>query len=210
MVFMEDSERAAELAKEAGIDVGLHLNLSQQFTAIPPGNSIQEHHARVVRFMTSGPYALVLYNPILRRPFRYVYQAQFEEFERLYGRRPSHIDGHQHRHLCANMLLDQIIHPRERVRRNFSYWAGEKNVFNRGYRRLVDGVLAHRYKLTDYFFSLYECIARNSIDRVFDLSRQAIVELMTHPVKPTELNYLMSDRYLSRLSQLRIGTYTGF
>ena len=31
MVFMEDSARAAELAKEMGIDVGLHINLTQPF-----------------------------------------------------------------------------------------------------------------------------------------------------------------------------------
>ena len=28
---------------------------------------------------------------------------------RLYGKLPSHVDGHQHRHLCANMLIDPII-----------------------------------------------------------------------------------------------------
>ena len=29
MVFMRDSGRAADLAKDAGIDVGLHFNLSE-------------------------------------------------------------------------------------------------------------------------------------------------------------------------------------
>ena len=33
MVFMEDSERAAAVALERGIDAGLHLNLSTRFTA---------------------------------------------------------------------------------------------------------------------------------------------------------------------------------
>ena len=32
MVFMEDSERAAELAKENELDVGLHLNFAEPFT----------------------------------------------------------------------------------------------------------------------------------------------------------------------------------
>ena len=32
MVFMEDSERAAELAKENELDVGLHLNFTDEFT----------------------------------------------------------------------------------------------------------------------------------------------------------------------------------
>ena len=33
MVFMEDSERAAGLRLETGIEVGLHLNVSKVFTA---------------------------------------------------------------------------------------------------------------------------------------------------------------------------------
>ena len=33
MVFMGDSERAAELAKENKLDVGLHLNFTDRFTA---------------------------------------------------------------------------------------------------------------------------------------------------------------------------------
>ena len=32
MVFMADSERAAELAKEKELDVGLHLNFTERFT----------------------------------------------------------------------------------------------------------------------------------------------------------------------------------
>jgi len=31
MVFMEDSERAADLAKEYSMEVGLHLNFTQEF-----------------------------------------------------------------------------------------------------------------------------------------------------------------------------------
>lgn len=207
MVFMEDSERAADLAKEAGLDVGLHLNLSQRFTAIPGGNLLQERHGRVVRFMTSSRYALLLYNPVLRREFHDVYRAQVEEFTRLYGSRPSHIDGHQHRHLCANVLLDDVIPAEERVRRNFSFWPHEKSFFNRGYRRLIDWILARRYRVTDFFFSLQECLQANQMARVFNLSQQATVELMTHPLRKAEYSYLMSDQYFAGLRGLTTGTY---
>src|SRR5213594_3601887 len=33
MVFMEDSERAAAIARERGIDAGLHLNFTTSFSA---------------------------------------------------------------------------------------------------------------------------------------------------------------------------------
>jgi len=207
MVFMEDSARAAALAREAGIDVGLHLNLSQLFTAPGGAATLNDHHARVVRFMKSSPYALVLYNPMLRNAFRYVYRIQVDEFMRLYGQAPSHIDGHQHRHLCTNVLLDRIIPRGARVRRNFSFESREKNLFNRAYRGLVDGVLARRYKISDFFFSLQQCLQSDQMERVFNLSRDAIVEVMTHPLNDTEYAYLMSDQYNSDLDQLRMGTY---
>src|SRR5438552_10736952 len=99
MVFMEDSERAAELTIAAGMDVVLHLNLTQAFTGKKPSALILEHHRRIREFLTMGRYAALIYNPLLRGPFHSVYQAQAEEFLRLYGGHPSHIDGHQHKHL---------------------------------------------------------------------------------------------------------------
>src|SRR5579864_3158503 len=80
MVFMSDSSRAAELAQDSSIDVGLHLNLSQPFTGQVQSSLLQEYHGRVVRFITLSKYSLIVYNPALRREFRYVYQAQADEF----------------------------------------------------------------------------------------------------------------------------------
>jgi predicted glycoside hydrolase/deacetylase ChbG (UPF0249 family) len=207
MVFMADSSRAADLAQTAGIDLGLHLNLTQPFTGEAKGKLLREYHERVVRFLTSSKYSLCVYNPALRRQFQYVYQAQLEEFIRLYGRRPSHIDGHHHTHLCTNMLIDRIIPAQERVRRSFSFRAGEKNVLNLAYRRLVDWSLARRYRVTDFFFSLQQCLNNNRLAQVFELSRTAIVELMTHPTESNEYSYLMSDAYRVALRPIETGTY---
>ena len=207
MVFMSDSSRAAALAQDAGIKLGLHLNLSQRFTGQFKSRLLEECQDRVVRFLTSAKYSLLFYNPALRDQFRYLYQAQLDEFIRLYGRRPSHIDGHQHKHLCTNMMIDGIIPAHEKVRRSFSFWPGEKSSLNRAYRRLIDRSLARRYRLTDFFFSLQECLQAKRIPRVFELSKTAAVELMTHPIHRQEFDYLMSDAYLSALSQLDAGTY---
>jgi hypothetical protein len=148
-----------------------------------------------------------LYNPALRQEFRYIYQAQYEEFVRLYGRHPSHVDGHQHKHLCANILLGGVIPPAVKIRRNFSFWPGEKSLLNRGYRKLVDRWLARRYTMTNFFFSLQQSLQRDRLARVFDLAHAATVELMTHPVNQGELAYLMSDACAASLSQIRVGTY---
>jgi predicted glycoside hydrolase/deacetylase ChbG (UPF0249 family) len=207
MVFMADSSRAAELAAEAGIDLGLHLNLSQRFTGQVKSRLLQQHHERIVRFLTWGKYSRCIYNPVLRQSFQYVYEAQVEEFARLFGGHPSHIDGHHHAHLCTNMLFHTVIPARERIRRSFSFGPGEKNVLNRAYRGLVDLVLARRYRVTDFFFSLEQCLQSGRLARVFELSERANVELETHPANPAEYAYLMSKTYQDALDQLRPGAY---
>jgi chitin disaccharide deacetylase len=208
MVFMQDSERAARLAKDYELDdVGLHLNFSEEFTDKSCSETLKEHHGRIIRFLRRNKYAQLLYNPFLRKAFAYCYQAQVEEFVRLFGKSPSHIDGHHHMHLCANLLLSKLIPAGTRMRRNFSFWPGEKGMLNRAYRMLVDRWLAHRYRLADYFFDLTQCIEGKKLDRVAALAKSSNVELMTHPTVSAEEEYLMSDEFSELLERLEIGGY---
>lgn len=208
MVFMADSERAAKLADTASVAVGLHLNLTEPFSGVVRPASLRERHERVARFLSSGRFACLVYNPALRSDFRYVYEAQRAEFERLYGRRPSHVDGHQHQHLCANVLLDRVIPNGEAVRRSFYFWPGEKGAANRAYRFLVNRILAQRYQGTDFFFALAHCLDHQRMERVIALARTRTVELMTHPVIPEERDYLLSDNWVSWLNGVEQGDYS--
>jgi predicted glycoside hydrolase/deacetylase ChbG (UPF0249 family) len=205
MVFMKDSERAADIAKNAGFDVGLHLNLTEPFTStgVPP--QVLEAQGRIAAFLTQSKYALLFYRPGLRREFRVVYDAQAQEFRRLYGREPSHVDGHQHMHHCMNMMVDRLIPGGQRVRRNFSFWPGEKGLCNRLYRRLMDCWLGRTYVLTDYFFSLEQCLKQGKLGRVAKLSRSldCRVELMTHPERKPEFEFLMNEEFVQFASGLR-------
>jgi predicted glycoside hydrolase/deacetylase ChbG (UPF0249 family) len=206
MVFMEDSERAATLARASGMDVGLHLNLNQHFDG-SVSRAAADCHERIVRFLSTHKYAQLLYNPFLGKCFRDDFAAQMEEFRRLYGNSPTHIDGHQHMHLCSNMLMGHVIPGGEKVRRNFSFWPGEKGGLNRAYRRMVDRRLARRHRITDYFFSLEQCLKENRLGRVAGLSRTANVELMTHPEKAPEYDWLMSEDYLKWSQGLQVRPY---
>src|SRR5437899_7002514 len=125
MVFMEDSERAAELAKENDLDVGLHLNFTEPFTGGNYLTEVREHHERTSRYLIGNKYNQLVYNPFLRSAFSYSYEAQSEEFARLFGKLPSHIDGHHHMHLCANLLFSDLIPAGTKLRRNFSFWPAE-------------------------------------------------------------------------------------
>ena len=208
MVFMEDSERAADVAKGVGLDVGLHVNFTQEFTSNGAAARLRDYQDRLARFLKRSKYALVLYHPLLREHFRYVYQMQADEFVRLYDGPPSHVDGHQHMHLCSNMLFDGIIPPGQRVRRSFSFWPGEKNFINRTYRRFVDKLLSRRFRLTDYFFALSHCLRNGCMKRVENLAKAASVELMTHPAKTEEFNWLTSTACFTTKEHLQMGNYT--
>ena len=202
MMFMEDSERAAELAKENELDVGLHLNFAEPFTGKNHPPKLDQYHGRIVRYLMGNRYAQLVYNPSLRKEFAYSYKAQAAEFVRLFGRPPSHIDGHHHMHLCANIRVSKVIPAGMKMRRNFSFWPGEKVWLNRTYRALVDRWLARRYQLSDYFFDLTQCIQQKKMDRLEVLAKSNSVELMTHPIVHAEMDYLMSDEFGMMLQHL--------
>lgn len=207
MVFMKDSQRAAEGARKTGLAVGLHLNLSEAFTANDVSRALRQEHDAVRRFLTRNRYALVLFNPRLTKQFNSVVKAQLAEFERLFGHAPSHIDGHQHMHLATNVLAQRLLPRGAKVRRGFSFRAGEKNVANLGYRRCVDWLLKRRHTVVDHFFPLPHDAGAERFDRIVRLARGADVEVMTHPERPREFAFLMTDNYLKAVSSVRFGGY---
>jgi Uncharacterized protein conserved in bacteria len=206
MVFMEDSQRAADLANEHNLEVGLHLNLTEGFTA-KTASLLERYQERITHFLRSTKYSLLLYNPFLQKEISYSYHAQAAEFERLFGRAPSHLDGHHHMHLCANLLFSNTIPAGTRMRRNFSFWSGEKSWLNRTYRGLVDRRLQRRYRVPDHLFDLTQSVLEKKIARVIELAKSSKVELMTHPVIPTESEYLMSDQFRGMLERLDTASY---
>ena len=208
MTFMPDSARAAELALAHDVMAGLHLNFSQPFGDRATPTRLAARQERVCGFMNAHKYAFLVYNPALHSDILYSYQAQAEEFCRLYGKPPSHVDGHHHKHLCSNVLLGNVIPAGQKLRRSFYFWPGEKSWVNRAYRGLTDRLLARRYRLAEYFFALSPCLQGDRLSKVLDLAKTHSVEVMTHPVNPNELDYLMSETFVSQLARLECGTYS--
>ena len=203
MVFMEDSERAAELALEHGLTVGLHLNFTSAFTAVGCSPLLEEQQSPVSRYLRRHRLAMAVFHPGLMRKFDYLVSAQIDEFRRLYGCAPDRIDGHHHMHLCANVLMLKLLPAGTLVRRNFSFDRVEKSVWNRRYRRFWDERLVRRHQVFDYFFSLPP-MNPERLHRIYDLARNASVEVETHPVNDTEHKYLTSGQMLDDIGDLRI------
>jgi predicted glycoside hydrolase/deacetylase ChbG (UPF0249 family) len=195
MVFMEDSERAAKLARDNGIDAGLHLNFTASFTASGVSRKIAEHQDRLSQYLLRNRLAQVVFNPGLIRSFEYIAAAQIAEFARLYGREPERLDGHHHMHLCANVLFGGLLPSGTMVRRSFSFQPGEKSIANRWYRKTLDRVLSQHHRLTDFFYSIQPLAPLSRLQKIVDLSRHFRVEMETHPAVPAEHAFLTGEEF---------------
>ena len=192
MVFMEDSERAAELALEHDIDAGIHINMTTQFSAPGCSPRLMEHQERLARFLTGHMRARMVYRPDLAASFDYVFRTQLDEYQRLYGLPPHHLDGHHHMHLCENVLLQRLI-PREIfVRRSFTFFAHEKGPLVRGFRWLQARRLSKLYQISDYFFDILP-LEPAHLQCIFGLGAVGNVEIETHPALDPEYNFLMGE-----------------
>jgi len=198
MVFMEDSQRAAAIALERGVDAGLHLNLTTPFSAPGTPARLVDHQRKLSLYLRRHRLAHVVFHPGLVRCFENVVAAQCEEFQRLYGRQPDRIDGHHHMHLCSNVLLGRLLPPGTVARRNFSFQRREKGLLNRLYRRTTDRILARRHPLSDFFFSLSPLEPPARLQRIFSLAHHFVVEVETHPVSAEEFRFLAEGEIFRR------------
>jgi predicted glycoside hydrolase/deacetylase ChbG (UPF0249 family) len=203
MVFMEDSERAAALAKEHGVDAGLHLNLTSPFTETGINPRLREKQQRLRGILRASRFSPAMYYPWLASAFEYVVRAQVDEFERLYGKRPQRIDGHHHMHLCANVQTQRLLPEGTIARRNFSFAAGESSVLNRLYRSIQDRRLQRRHRTTDYFFSI-KPLESGRLAKILDLGRHHKVEMETHPVNADEFSFLIEGGMQALLKDIRV------
>jgi predicted glycoside hydrolase/deacetylase ChbG (UPF0249 family) len=190
MVFMRDSERAASIARERGIDAGLHLNFTTEFSGSNASRQLMENQQRIAAYLLRRRFNQIVFHPGLRRSFEYVVATQRDEFLRLYGAQPERLDGHHHMHLCANVFLGGLLPPGTIVRRNFSFQRGEKSLANRLYRQAVDHRLARRHRIVDFLFSLPPFEPQSRLDRICSLARQFVVEVETHPAHVAEFRFL--------------------
>lgn len=207
MMFMENSEFSSTAALERGLDIGMHVNFTTPFDGNLRNTKLQEYQSQIAKFLLKNRYCSVMYHPLLKNQFNYVYNAQYDEFIRLYNKIPSHVDGHHHMHLCANMLIGKIIPDKIKVRPSFTFYVGEKNILNRFYRRCVDAWLINKYQCVDYFFSIEPINQELRLKKIVNLAKVFNVELMVHPERKHEVEYMMQDEYRHLIDAVEKGGY---
>jgi chitin disaccharide deacetylase len=108
-------------------------------------------------------------------------------------------------HLCANVVWQRLLPAGTLVRRNFSFTSGEKGRLNILYRRFIDGLLARRHRMTDFFFSIEPLEPMERLQKVFSLANSFSVEVETHPIEPQEFKFLGEGKIFQCLDNIRIG-----
>jgi len=207
MVFMEDSERAAALALQTSVEVGLHLNFTMPLSTSKIPLELREHQDKVISYLAKNKLAQIIYNPFLTNSFNFIFLSQQEEFMRLYGRLPDHYNGHHHMHLCANVLASKMIPKGARVRRTFTFDQGEKSPFNRLYRHYIDNIVSRRFISTDLFFSIAPVQDHERLRKILNYAVKETIEIEVHPENVEEFEFLMSDQFKHLMDCVHMGDF---
>lgn len=217
MVYMPDSERAAELARRHGLPVGLHLNLTEPFpgTAAPPGirhrqRRVAERLAGAGRDKHPGTARLRkwLYDPTIRAEVDGAIADQLECFEALYGEPPTHFDGHNYVDACPNVFLSRSIPAGSLIRNSLDCYPLErsaKGVLRAARQRLR----TRRLRSTGYLLHIAELRLGDGEepDPRLRLARSTSVEVMGHPDDEVELAAFMSPAWGRVLGEYRLGSF---
>lgn len=205
MVYMSDSQRAAQIACSQNLPVGMHLNVTQAFEDPATPTAVRKRQEHLVRYFRRGRLRRFTFNPAVQACARLCIKDQLEEFRRLYGREPSHIDGHNHAHLSPSVFLALPKGVRARTRES----SGREHL-GLFLRQIWHELIARRQTTTDYFFAI-DRLGRTPTIRDIEVllapSSEASVEIMTHPDRDYDYRVLTSDVWIRALQQRRLGSF---
>jgi predicted glycoside hydrolase/deacetylase ChbG (UPF0249 family) len=209
LMHMGDSERAAERALEAGLPVGLHLNLTDPFDGEAVPAAVRDRQMRAIRHF--GAPATVyrsrrwLYDPRARETVQDAIADQLERFRELFGYEPSHYDGHNHVQVCPDAA--RALPPGVKVRTALGIRSGGmRGRLARARQRLT---LQDRFT-TRHFLNitgLHPQFVTGGPRSVLELARSTSVEVMAHPGFGHEFTLLMSSGWGQWTEGLRTGSY---
>jgi chitin disaccharide deacetylase len=210
MVWMSDSERAGRLARDNALPLGLHLNLIEPYTAVDVPAAVADTQRRVVgRIHAAGRRAFV-YHPAWAADFRRCIADQLSAFHAVYGRAPTHVDGHQHQHLLPNALFCGALAPVGRCRRPVNRPGTESRPYKHAVRDIQAAMVRLRFATTRWCLSiraLEPALGGAGIEAGVARAAADTVEIMVHPGWADEQAILLGDRWPTIISGQRLGSF---
>lgn len=210
LVWMKDSERAAAIARHEVLPVGLHLNLIEPFTAdeVPP--EVAARQLRVVERLAANDASGYLFHPGWSEDFEQCISDQLTRFFELYGRAPTHVDGHRHRHLVPNALFARALTSVGRCRRPVNRRSTESRAHKRALNAALARLMRARFVTTDWCFSIRALnpgLGGSASNGELALAQDHSVEVMVHPGWEDERAVLLAPDWRDRLAAFRQGSY---
>jgi predicted glycoside hydrolase/deacetylase ChbG (UPF0249 family) len=221
MVYMTGSDRAAALAAENDVPVGLHINLTEPFSDPATPADVRARQQRMIDRLgkTSGlPPELPgvsnpmrwLYDPRLQGEVDAAIADQARRFAELYPTAPTHYDGHTHVDLCPNVFLSRSIPRGAKLRNTLDRFPVERSAGG-VLRDLRQAVRSRRFASTRYLLHITHLrLDPGNVDERLDLARRVPVEIMGHPGFAAERELLMSDEFGRAIAPLRLGSFADF
>jgi predicted glycoside hydrolase/deacetylase ChbG (UPF0249 family) len=202
MMWMEDTERAAELALDAGLPTGLHLNLTQPFEGASAPPQVRERQLRLTERFQNLALLRWIYDPRMSGLVKSVVADQFERFQELYGRAPTHVDGHRQAHLALNVVLGSVLPEGIMLRR-------AKTMRETPPRRLRHALVSRRFHTTDVMLPIGDLYGDGPerLPERLAVAREHTVEVMTHPAWKQDREWLGSSEWAAAVSELPVGSF---
>lgn len=210
MVFMADSDRAARVARADRLSVGLHLNLTERFSAdgVPP--VVRARQERLVEYFAGPKWRRWGISPALFGEVERGIEEQLAQFRASYGAEPSHIDGHEHIHQALGVLAARTLPSGVKLRPSFTFGPEEKRLGNRAFRAALNRGLRLRFEAPRYFFDIrdiHPSLGGRGIEEKLALSSGSAVEVMTHPAYDDECAILLGPAWAELLRDRPTGSY---
>jgi chitin disaccharide deacetylase len=218
MVYMADSDRAAALAGEHGVPVGLHINLTEPFSDPATPADVRARQQRLIGALgkTSGVAPELpgvsnlmrwVYDPRLQADVDRAILDQLHRYEEIYALPPTHFDGHTHVDLCPNVFLSRSIPRGAKVRNTLDRFPVERSAGG-VLRDLRQALRSRRFASTRYLLHITHLgLEPGHVDRRLDLARRVPVEIMGHPGFEAERELLMSEEFGAAIAPLRLGSF---
>lgn len=210
MVWMRDSDRAAELSAQRSLSLGLHLNLIEPYTAADVPAAVAETQRRVVERIRGAGGRAFIYHPGWAADFGRCITDQLARFHYLYGAPPTHVDGHQHMHLVPNALFSRSLAPVRRCRRPVNRPRSESGPAKHALRGIQAAMVGLRFTTTSWCLSiraLEPALGGEDMDAGLGYAARGTVEVMVHPGWGDEQAVLHSDGWRRRVSEYRGGDF---
>lgn len=209
MTGMADSRRAAALAAEHQIPLGLHLNLTTPFTASEVAEEGRRRQERACGYFAKARYRRFVFDPRAQPLLDRCVADQLAAFADEHGRPPGHADGHEHIQACPTVFSTPSLRSVRSLRAAHSFPPGGSSLPKRLHRAGVNWLIGRRFKAVRFLSlrDLHPELGGSGIER--ELAAAAAgrdVELMVHPAWSDERRVLLSASWRQSLAELELGS----